>query len=167
MAHFTGCRYEAGSSYTGGALTAAAQPVASVGGHTATKQDCCDACARVPSCAKFVYEVYSGSCQLFSPIAERYYVQGLISGTMTSRNGESLGLLRVLLARGEAGEAAAVRELDEAFVVRGLRRCRLVPKSDPHSNKTTEPLRMSSLYTLRRRPTQSLNTSLRNRPTVP
>ena len=95
VAHFTGCRYEAGSSYTGGALTAAAQPVASVGGHTATKQDCCDACARVPSCAKFVYEVYSGSCQLFSPIAERYYVQGLISGTMTSRNGESLGLANV------------------------------------------------------------------------
>ena len=95
VVHFAGCRYETGSGYTGGAITAAAQPVASAGGHTATKQDCCDACARVPSCAKFVFEVYSGMCQLFSPIAERYFVQGLVSGTMTSRNAASLGLANV------------------------------------------------------------------------
>ena len=95
VVHFSGCRYEAGSGYTGGAITAAAQPIASAGGHTATKQDCCDACARVPSCAKFVFEVYSGMCQLFSPIAEHYFVQGLVSGTMTSRNAASLGLANV------------------------------------------------------------------------
>jgi hypothetical protein len=95
VVHFSGCRYETGSGYTGGAITAAAQPVASAGGHTATKQDCCDACAQVPSCAKFVFEVYSGMCQLFAPIAERYNVQGLVSGTMTSRNAASLGLANV------------------------------------------------------------------------
>ena len=95
VTHFSGCRYETGSGYTGGAITAAAQPVASAGGHTATKQDCCDACAQVPNCAKFVFEVYSGNCQLFGPTAERYNVQGLVSGTMTSRNAASLGLANV------------------------------------------------------------------------
>ena len=39
VVHFSGCRYETGSGYTGGAITAAAQPVASAGGHTTTKQD--------------------------------------------------------------------------------------------------------------------------------
>jgi len=90
--HFAGCKYEVGSAYTGGALTAAAAPVASAGGHTPTKQDCCDACAQVPACAKFVYEVYSGACQLFAPIAEQYYVHGLVSGTLGGRTAGSLGL---------------------------------------------------------------------------
>lgn len=90
--HFDGCKYEVGSAYTGGALTAAAAPVASAGGHTPTKQDCCDACAQVPACAKFVYEVYSGACQLFAPIAEQYFVHGLVSGTLGGRTAAGLGL---------------------------------------------------------------------------
>lgn len=90
--HYAGCKYEVGSSYMSGALTAAAAPVASAGGHTPTKQDCCDACAQVPACAKFVYEVFSGACQLFAPIAEQYYVHGLVSGTLGGRTAADLGL---------------------------------------------------------------------------
>jgi hypothetical protein len=76
------CHFHVGSGYAGGAIGVGhALP----GRTMKSKQDCCDSCERDERCAKFVFEHYSGDCQLFGPEAEHYFTFNLLSGTVDSR----------------------------------------------------------------------------------
>ena len=81
------CHFNIGSGYAGGAIgIGKALP----GKKMASQQDCCDACDRDPSCAKFVFEHFAGDCQLFGPQAEHYYTFNLLSGTVDGRAEEEV-----------------------------------------------------------------------------
>ena len=100
------CEFEVGSGYSGGSL---GMGVPLSGMKIATKQacctplgpsipcaptlsvplllvqDCCDACERDAKCAKFSFEIFSGTCEMFESYSEHYFTSGLASGIVTSR----------------------------------------------------------------------------------
>ena len=78
----TNCMFEVGYGYSQGAL-GAGRPLDEP--QITSQQACCDACERNPDCAKFVFEKFGGSCQLYESFAERYHTPGLIAGSIPAR----------------------------------------------------------------------------------
>lgn len=76
------CHFHVGSGYAGGAI-GIGRPIP--GRPMKSKQDCCDSCDRDERCAKFVFEHYGGSCQLYGPESEHYFTFNLLSGTVDGR----------------------------------------------------------------------------------
>jgi len=76
------CEFDVASGYSGGSL-GMGTPLS--GMKITTKQDCCDACERDETCAKFTFEKFSGTCEIFSAFSEHYFTSGLLSGTVDGR----------------------------------------------------------------------------------
>lgn len=87
--HHATCHFNIGSGYAGSAI-GVGLPLQ--GRIMKNRQDCCDACERDGRCAKFMFEHYSGDCQLFGPEAEQYFTFSLLSGYVDARVSHNVAL---------------------------------------------------------------------------
>jgi hypothetical protein len=96
----TSCIFDVGYGYSQGAL-GAGRPLDEP--QITSQQACCDACERHPECAKFVFEKFGGTCQLYESFSERYRTPGLIAGSIPARLAMGYQAVANMLAASDDG----------------------------------------------------------------